>query len=121
MFQQFTYFELNYILKHLVYPSIFSSALWMSRMIDENPATIVKFRLKEAQKKVSRGLILSELITNDENTRPIQPVFNEILASLDDTKETTQDEQKPLAKKKTKKKPTVAKSEMDQLDDNDED
>lgn len=33
----FTYFELNYILKHLIYPSIFSMALWMSRMIDENP------------------------------------------------------------------------------------
>jgi len=61
---------LYYILKHFVYPAIFSAALWMSRMIDENPGIVVRARLQEAQKKVSRGLILSELITNDENTRP---------------------------------------------------
>jgi hypothetical protein len=86
-------------------------------MIDENPAGIVRFRLKEAQKKVSRGLILSELITNDQNTRPTQPVFNEILASLDDSKELQED--RPLAaKKKSKKKPSgAAKTDDSKLDD----
>jgi hypothetical protein len=39
-------------------------------MIDEDPNLTVKYKLQEAQKKVSRGLILSELITNDENTKP---------------------------------------------------
>ena len=57
-------------MKNLIYPSIFSAALYMSRMIDENPNLVVKFKLQEAQKKVSRGLILSELITNDERTKP---------------------------------------------------
>ena len=41
----FTYFELNYILKNLIYPSIFSCALWMSRMIDENPNIVIRSRL----------------------------------------------------------------------------
>lgn len=68
--QGFTFFEIHYIIKHLIYPNIFSTALWVSRMIDEDPNLTVRYKLQEAQKKVSRGLILSELITNDERTRP---------------------------------------------------
>lgn len=66
----FTYFEIVFIMKHLIYPNIFSAALGMSRMIDENPNARVQFKLREAQKRVSRGLIISELITNDNDTKP---------------------------------------------------
>jgi hypothetical protein len=39
-------------------------------MIDINPNIAIKSRLQATQKKVSRGLILSELITNAEETKP---------------------------------------------------
>jgi len=111
MLYGFTYFELIYIMKHLIYPSIFSAALWMSRMIDENPNFTVRFKLQEAQKKVSRGLILSELITNDERTRPqldwnvdIDPSNWAVEADLPKPEDESQTAINPIKKKKKGKK-----------------
>ncbi len=42
----------------------------MSRMIDVNPNIAIKLKLTQTQKKVSRGLILSELITHAEKSKP---------------------------------------------------
>jgi hypothetical protein len=39
-------------------------------MIDVNPNIAIKQRLTATQKKVSRGLILSELITDAEKSKP---------------------------------------------------
>lgn len=70
MLKDFTLFELSFLVRSIIYPAIFQSALHMSRMIDLNPNIAIKSRLTATQKKVSRGLVLAELITNAENTRP---------------------------------------------------
>ena len=43
-----TYFELSYILKHTIYPSLFNTVLNISRVIDVEPAIEFKRRLLEA-------------------------------------------------------------------------
>lgn len=65
----FTYFELNFIIKQIVYPSIFSMALNVSRMVDMDPASVIKNNLEMTQKKISKTLVLGELICNLDKLR----------------------------------------------------
>jgi len=44
----FTFFEINYVLKHIIYPSLFNTVLNISRVIDVEPAIEFKRRLLEA-------------------------------------------------------------------------
>ena len=46
-FDGFTYFELNFILKTLVYPAIFSMAMNVSRMVDIDPQNVIRVNLQE--------------------------------------------------------------------------
>lgn len=68
--KNFTLFELSFLVRNVIYPAIFQMALHMSRMIDVNPNIAIKSKLVATQKKISRGLVLSELITNAERTKP---------------------------------------------------
>ena len=65
----FTYFELNFVLKTIVYPAIFSMAMNVSRLVDIDPQNVVRINLQECQKKVSKSLVLGELITNLDSTK----------------------------------------------------
>ena len=38
----YTYFEINYLLKTVIYPNIFHSALHMSRLIDVAPDDVLR-------------------------------------------------------------------------------
>ena len=44
----FTYFELAYVLKHIIYPALFNTVLNISRLIDVEPSIEFKRRLLEA-------------------------------------------------------------------------
>jgi hypothetical protein len=63
-FNQFTYFEINYLVKSIVYPNLFHSFLHMSRMVDVAPEIELRGKLQSAQKECTRSLIMCELITN---------------------------------------------------------
>lgn len=36
-----TLFEIHFIIKSLIFPEVFSAALWMSRLIDTNPNQVI--------------------------------------------------------------------------------
>lgn len=59
----------------------------MSRLIDVNPNIAIKSRLTATQKKVSRGLVLSELITDAEGTKPREEGDEPVAMSWDKTAE----------------------------------
>lgn len=116
----FSYFEISYILRNIIYPSIFQSALHMSRMIDVNPNNTVRTRLQETQKKISRGLILSELITNAEDTKPtateIMDDWNKTATPTPEIAPSPTDSQlaaEPLDEKKPRRRPVQKKPQSD--------
>ena len=48
LFADLTFFELSYLVKSVVFPSIFQMALHMSRMVDKNPLEGLQMRLRRA-------------------------------------------------------------------------
>lgn len=64
----FTFFELSYIVKSIIYPMVFQAALFMSRMIDLDPLIQIRATLQNAQRALSRSIVLCELITDINGT-----------------------------------------------------
>ena len=64
----FTFFELSYIVKSIIYPVVFQAALFMSRMIDLDPLIQIRAILQNSQRALSRSIVLCELITDINET-----------------------------------------------------
>ena len=61
---KFTYFEINYLVKSIVYPNLYHSFLHMSRMVDVAPEIALRSRTQTTQRECSRTMIMCELITD---------------------------------------------------------
>ena len=57
------YFEINYVLKSVIYPGLFHMALHISRMIDVAPEVALKVKLLETQRELTKSLLACEMIT----------------------------------------------------------
>ena len=72
---RFTYFEIAYILKTVLYPSLFNLTLNISRVIDVEPILEFKRRILDAQKKLTKSFLpLEMMIKKREN----DTVFHEM-------------------------------------------
>lgn len=58
----FCYFEIAFILKNLIYPSLFNLTLNISRIIDVEPIIEFKRRILDAQKKLTKSFLPLEMI-----------------------------------------------------------
>ena len=59
---RFCYFELAYVLKIVLYPSLFNLTLNVSRIIDVEPIIEFKRRILDAQKKLTKSFMPLEMI-----------------------------------------------------------
>ena len=58
----FCYFEIAFILKNILYPSLFNLTLNISRIIDVEPIIEFKRRILDAQKKLTKSFMPLEMI-----------------------------------------------------------
>lgn len=74
---RFCYFEINYLIKSIIYGGIFNAILHISRMIDVNPEIAMKAKILESQRELSKAMVYIELLAN---SRIVQPPSQEIKA-----------------------------------------
>ena len=60
--KNFCYFEIAFILKNILYPSLFNLTLNISRIIDVEPIIEFKRRILDAQKKLTKSFMPLEMI-----------------------------------------------------------
>jgi hypothetical protein len=48
LLDRFCYFEINYVIKSIIYSSVFNAILHISRMIDVNPEIAMKSKILES-------------------------------------------------------------------------
>ena len=60
---KFCYFEINFIIKSIMYGSLFNAILHISRMIDVDPEIALKGKILAAQQELSKSILLLELLT----------------------------------------------------------
>ena len=56
------FFEINYIMKTVMYPGLFHCALHISRMIDVAPEVELKVKLLNTQRELTKSLMCCEII-----------------------------------------------------------
>lgn len=68
---KYCFFEINYIMKSVLYPGLFHMALHISRMIDVAPEVELKGRLLNTQRELTKSLLALEVVcksrASDEN------------------------------------------------------
>lgn len=69
---RFCYFEINYILKNVIYSSLFNAILHISRLTDVNPELALKAKVVEAQKELTNGLLMIEMLVKQRQTEQAQ-------------------------------------------------
>ena len=67
-FDKYCYFEVAFILKNLVYPSLFNTTLNISRLIDVEPSQEYKRKISEAQKRLTKAFLPLEMIMKRRET-----------------------------------------------------
>ena len=71
-FNKLCYFEINYILKSVIYPGLFHMALHISRMIDVAPEIELKVKLLNTQRELTKSLLACEMVCNTRATEPVE-------------------------------------------------
>merc|ERR1712151_1051483 len=68
------FFEINYIMKSVIYPGLFHSALHISRMVDIAPELELKAKLLNTQRELTKSLLALEMVCK---TRMEDPDWDE--------------------------------------------
>lgn len=58
----YCYFEINYIIKRIIYGSLFNAILHISRMVDVNPEIALKAKIVESQRELTNAMVMIELL-----------------------------------------------------------
>lgn len=64
---RFCFFEINYMIKKIVYGNIFNCILHISRISDVNPKVALKASIMESQTELSRAMVMIELLVNSRS------------------------------------------------------
>jgi len=64
----FCYFEINYIIKKVLYSNMFNSILHISRISDINPEIALKEQILNAQTELTRAMVMIELLVDSRST-----------------------------------------------------
>ena len=94
---RFCYFEVAYLLRVVIYPSLFNMTLNLSRVVDIEPLIEFKKRMLIAQKSLTRTFMPLEMITHRRET---DESFKEFLEKEAKEKEEAEKEWKELEEKK---------------------
>ena len=68
LLNNYCYFELGYILKIVIYPSLFNVTLSLSRIIDVEPSLLFKGRILEAQRRLTQVMVPLEILSKHRDT-----------------------------------------------------
>ena len=90
---RFCYFEVAYLLRVVIYPSLFNMTLNLSRVVDIEPLIEFKKRMLIAQKSLTRTFMPLEMITHRRET---DESFKEFLEKEAKDKEEAEKEWKEL-------------------------
>jgi len=117
--KEMCFFEISYIMKTVLYPGLFHSALHISRMIDVAPELELKGKLLNTQRELTRSLMALEMICT---SRMDDPDWDEdkALDSLKEKKEKEQTDALEKAKSPGKKLTFELKKEADKTVEPDE-
>ena len=99
--KEMCFFEISYIMKTVLYPGLFHSALHISRMVDVAPELELKGKLLNTQRELTRSLMALEMVCK---TRLDDPDWDEDKA-LDSLKEKEQKDALEKAKSAEEKLP----------------
>lgn len=61
---RFCYFELNYLLKQVLFPSLFNMTLNVSRLVDVEPTAEFKLAIRDTQQRLTKCLLPLEILLN---------------------------------------------------------
>ena len=82
------YFEINYVMKSVLYPGLFHMALHVSRILDVAPEAALKQKLLMAQRELTKSLLALEMCTGKRKDEIVDPP-----AALEESKENKPDEE----------------------------
>ena len=66
--KQYGFFEINFMMKSIIYPGLFHMALHISRLIDVAPETELKGKLLNTQRELTKSLLACEIICTSRNS-----------------------------------------------------